>query len=119
MCNLKHDSNELTYGTETDSQTFKKTDLWLPSGGGMDWEFGTGRCKLLHAECISKVLPYSTGDYLQYPVIAHMEKEYLEKKGCLYTYLSIFARNTKLYFSLKIGDNYNLGLAQGFYFGLA
>ena len=40
--NLKYDTNELIYKTETDSQT-QRTDLWLPSGrewGGMDWEFG-------------------------------------------------------------------------------
>ena len=32
-------------------------------GGGMDWEFGVGRCKLLHLEWINnKVLMYSTGN---------------------------------------------------------
>ena len=44
MWNLKYDTNELIYETET--------DLWLPrgrgSGGGMDWEFGISRCKLLY-----------------------------------------------------------------------
>ena len=39
MWNLKYDINELTYKTETDSQT-QRTGLWLPkgreSGGGMD-----------------------------------------------------------------------------------
>ena len=29
--NLKYDTNELTYKTETDSQT-EKTSLWLPKG---------------------------------------------------------------------------------------
>ena len=34
--------------------------------GGMDWEFGISRCKLLHVEWINnKVLLYSTGDYIQ------------------------------------------------------
>ena len=33
MWNLKYDTNELIYETETDSQT-QRTDLWLPSGGG-------------------------------------------------------------------------------------
>ena len=32
MRNLKHDTNELIYKTETDSQTLKKT--WLPKGRG-------------------------------------------------------------------------------------
>ena len=51
MCNLKYDTNELIYETETDSQTYR-TDLWLlresVGGGGMDWEFEISRCKLLY-----------------------------------------------------------------------
>ena len=39
MWNLKYDTNELTYKTETDSQT-EKTNLWLPKrkkgGGGIN-----------------------------------------------------------------------------------
>ena len=31
MWNLKNDTNELIYKTETDSQT-EKTNLWLPKG---------------------------------------------------------------------------------------
>ena len=46
-------------------------------GGGMDWEFGVSRCKLLHIEWIeNKVLLYNTGNYIQYPVIKHNGKEY-------------------------------------------
>ena len=33
MWNLKYDTNELIYETETDSQTLK-TNLWLPKGKG-------------------------------------------------------------------------------------
>ena len=48
MWSLKYDTHELIYGT--DSQT-QRRDLWLPrrrgSGGQVDWEFGTGRCKLV------------------------------------------------------------------------
>ena len=45
--------------------------------GGMDWEFGISRCKLLYIGWInSKVLLYSTGNYVQYPVINHSRKEY-------------------------------------------
>ena len=45
--------------------------------GGMDWEFGVSRCKLLYIEQISnKVLLYNTGNYIQYPVINHNGKEY-------------------------------------------
>ena len=39
---------------------------------GMDWEFGVGRCKLLHLENINnKVLLNSTGDYIQCSGIDH------------------------------------------------
>ena len=51
-------------------------------GGGIDWEFGVSRCKLLYIGWINnKVLLYSTGNYIQYPVINHNgkdhEKEYI------------------------------------------
>ena len=32
--NLKYDTNELIYGTETDLQT-QRTDLWLPNSRGV------------------------------------------------------------------------------------
>ena len=45
-------------------------------GGGMDCEFGISKCKLLYIEWISnKVLLYSTGNYIQHPVINHNGKE--------------------------------------------
>ena len=51
--------------------------------GGMEWEFGVSRCKLLYIEWINnKVLLYSTGNYIQYPVIKHNGKEY-EKDVCI------------------------------------
>ena len=54
-------------------------------GGGMDWESGVSRCKLLHTEWINnKVLPYSTRNYIQYPGINHNGKEY--KKECICVY---------------------------------
>ena len=47
------------------------------SRGGKDWEFGIGRGKLLYIGWINnKVLVYSTGNYIQYPVINHNGKEY-------------------------------------------
>ena len=47
----------------------------------MDWEFEINRGKLLYLECINnKVLLYSTGNYIQYPVVNHNGKEY-EKNG--------------------------------------
>ena len=46
------------------------------SRGRMDWKFGVSRCKLLYMEWISiKVLQYSTGIYIQYPVINQNEIE--------------------------------------------
>ena len=89
MWNLKYDTNELIYETETDSQT-QKTDLWLPKGrrreGGMDWEFGISRYKLLYIEWVNhKVLLHSTGIYIHYPVINHSGKEY--EKECIYMYI--------------------------------
>ena len=45
--------------------------------GEMNWEFGISRCKLLYIGWINnKVLLYSTGSYIQYPVINHNRKEY-------------------------------------------
>ena len=47
--------------------------------------FGVSRCKLLHIKWINnKVLFYSTGNYIQYPVINLNEKEYL--KECVHIY---------------------------------
>ena len=37
--------------------------------GGKDYGFGISRCKLLYIEWINnKVLLYSTGNYIQYPI---------------------------------------------------
>ena len=78
MWNVKQDTNEHIYETETDSQT-QGTDLWLPKGTGLgvDWELGISRCKLLYIEWTkNKVLLYTREDYIQYPAINHKyEKE--------------------------------------------
>ena len=50
-------------------------------GGGMEWEAGVSRCKLLHIEWINNKVPlYSTESYIQYSTINHnrKEKEYKE-----------------------------------------
>ena len=50
-------------------------------GGGMEWEVGVSRYKLLYIEQIdNEALLYSTGSYIQYSMINHNEKEY-EKEG--------------------------------------
>ena len=73
---------------ETDPQT-QRTDLWLLSRretwGGMDWEFRISRCKALYTEWVSnKVLLYSMRSYIQYPVLNHNEKEYVNERTCIY-----------------------------------
>ena len=52
-------------------------------GGGLDWEFRISRCKLLYIDGLNnKVLLYSSGNYIQYPVINHNGKEY--EKECVF-----------------------------------
>ena len=68
MWNLKYDTNELIYETET--------DLWLPrperEWRQMNWELGISRWKLLYIEWAnSKILLSSTMNCIQYPVINH------------------------------------------------
>ena len=81
MWNLKHDPNELIHETnrltDVENRLVVAVAKW---GGGMNWEFGVSRCKLVYTEWINnKVLLYSTG---QYPVINHNGKEY--EKECIY-----------------------------------
>ena len=69
-------------------QIHKENRLVVTKGesgrGGKDWEFGISRCKLLYIGWINnKVLLYSTGNCIQYPVVNHNGKEY-EKE---YTYM--------------------------------
>ena len=45
--------------------------------GGLEWEGGVSRGQLVYMEWVNnKVLLYSTGKYIQYPVINHNGKEY-------------------------------------------
>ena len=66
----------------------------------MEEEVGVSRCKLLYIEWINnKVLLYSTGNYIQYPMINHSQKEY-EKNVyiCITESLCCIAEmNTTLY----------------------
>ena len=54
--------------------------------GGKDWEFGVSRYKLLYRAWINKVLLYSTGNYVQYPVINNLGKAYKKECICVYLY---------------------------------
>ena len=61
----------------------------------MDWESGVSRCKLLYIGWINnKVLLYSTGNCIQYPVINYNRKEY--EKEYMYVQLSQFAAQQNL-----------------------
>ena len=54
-------------------------------GEGTDWKFVVNRCKLIYIEFINnKVLLYSTGNYIQYPMINHNGKEYEKRNVCIY-----------------------------------
>ena len=62
------------------------TYMWnLKYGGGMEWEVGVSRCKLLCIEWMNnKVLLYNTENFIHYPMMNHNGKEY--KKG-MYIYV--------------------------------
>ena len=50
------------------------------AGGGVEWEAGISRRKLLYREWINnKVLLCSTANYIQYPTVNHNGKEYFKK----------------------------------------
>ena len=79
MWNLKYDTDDPIYETETKSGTENRLVVAKGEGGGrgQEWEFGISRCKLVYIEWINnKVLPYSTGNYIQSPGINHNGKEY-------------------------------------------
>ena len=64
---------------------------------GNDWEFGISRGKLLFIGWISsKVLLYSTGDYIQYPVLNHNGKEYEKVYVYMYIHMNHFPVQQKL-----------------------
>ena len=50
MWNLKYDTNEPIYETETDSDIENRFVVAKGVGGGMEWEAGVSRCKLLDIE---------------------------------------------------------------------
>ena len=55
----------------------EQTGGW-DGGGGMHWDFGVSRCKLVYTERINnKVLLQSTGNYSQYTGINHNGREYI------------------------------------------
>ena len=64
MWNLRYDTNQPIYKTETltDIENRLVVAKWGWRGSGMDWEFGVSTCKLLHLEWIrNEVLHTSQG----------------------------------------------------------
>ena len=88
MWNLKYDTNEPIYETETVTDIENRLVVAKGEGvgGRMEWEVEVSRCKLLYIEWINnKVLLYSTENYIQYPMINHNGKEYMKKECvCMY-----------------------------------
>ena len=77
LWNLKYDTDELIYETDSDIENKLMVTKGEGDGGGINWEFGISRCKLLYLEWMNnKDLLYNTGNYIQYPVINHNGKKY-------------------------------------------
>ena len=101
--NLKYDTNEANYrnwnrlmDTENRLNLAKRKCV----GGAMDWKVGISRCNLLYIEWINnKVLLYSTGNYIQYPMINHSGKKKFKNQCvcvCVYIKSNHFALYQKL-----------------------
>ena len=72
MWDLKHDISDCeteNINRPTDRQNRPLAAKGHVSGGGMEWDSGISRCKLVYVEWINKVPLYSTGNYTQYPII--------------------------------------------------
>ena len=65
-------------------------------GRGKDWELGISRCKLVYVGWINdKVLLYTTGNYIQYPVINQNGKGYV--KEYIYVYMHMYVYILQLF----------------------
>ena len=96
LWNLKYGTNGLTVKQR---QTHRqRTDCGYQVGGvwgKKDWDSGISRCKPVYIEWVplgiewvnAKVLPQSTGNSMQCPVINHHGKEYEKVYICMYIYI--------------------------------
>ena len=48
MWNLQYDTNEPIYETDSDIKNRRVVAMWEVGGGGMEWQFGISKCKLLY-----------------------------------------------------------------------
>ena len=74
MQDLKYDTNELIYETET--LTDVENRLVVAKGKGEGLGVWDQQMQTIIGWINNKVLLYSTGNYIQYPVINHNGKEY-------------------------------------------
>ena len=89
MQNLKYDTNELIWKTETDSPTLR-TDLWVPRGREIEeglGVWGEQRQTVLY-RIKSKVLLDSMGNYLRCPVINHNTRKEKNMNKNEYIYMA-------------------------------
>ena len=77
MWNLKYEKMSLFMKQKQTHRHREQTCSWQGGGGkgGMEWQFGISRCKLIHIGWINnKVVLYSTGNRIQRLVINHSGK---------------------------------------------
>ena len=85
------------------SMTQKQTDIRNRlvvakdgAGGRLDRECGTSDCKLLHTEWIDNKVLYSTGNYVQDPVVNHKGKEHENECVCVCVCVCVYT-HTHIY----------------------
>ena len=78
MWNIKYDTSESIYETETKSWIENRLAVAKGEefGGGVECEVGVSRCKLLYMEWTNKGPLCSTDNYMQHPMTNFNGKEY-------------------------------------------
>ena len=74
--------NSITVMKQKQTHRHRNQTCDCQGGRGVEWAFGISRNELMYIEWISnKVLLYSTGNYIQYPITNHNEEE--PEKECV------------------------------------
>jgi len=77
MWNLKDDTNELVYKTESTHRHTKQIRGFQGEGlGGVEWTLGLADANHYIEWINNKILLYSTRHYIQYPGIHHNGKQF-------------------------------------------